>query len=773
MIAKPDTKSPIRDVFSAILLCAVLVIVGIASMTQLRWVSPAAQASTPMFGAGFDLTCATLLGTAIVIVAAMSYLVASPDKGRSRTLFAVELILVLGLIISTVASGDKRIAINIASGLVVGLILMHTTWRLVDRPWKLRLVVIVLVGLGTVFAMKTWQKERYEIDQTRKEYWQQREQLWAEQGKSLDDPMVKLFEARLESRDNGGFFFHGNLGGAYLATMLMVSLAGIGYRFYDPRGPFRRLWLVLQMILAAFIGSAVIITYSKGAVTAAVVGMVCAVLLLAFSSRFARHLNRTLIVVAVIGVCGFASVIGYGLVKHTLPTLSMAYRWQYWTASYAMFKDHPVTGVGAGNFGLYYMRYKLPAAEEEISSPHNFIVQGFTEFGLIGGTALLLWMIMLFYQIARRSTRPPTETASSLESHSAAPALPNLLWIAVALFAGVFVFSQINQYRPDYFLAEYLQYVLVFGVVFLIGAVRGNRLDQIENRPGRSGKLAEGGVTIWLAGALVTFIAGDLVNFSLFEPSTEFLFFFLAGLTLAAVGTIPGNRPNRMDFAKAGVLAILAGPYLLYVSIPSAQIEHVLAEAEHRPVLREDPTTDPIFQKLAKLSTLYPVDAHLPALAGQRLLDVSKNRSILATETAAEYYAEACRRADPGSQFWRERAECYLTLAALEPARCAAFLLQATTLYDEALARAPRSKSIWLRAGLANWTYAQALPATETDLSKTLIAKARKYLQTAIKLDRALPGNSLRRFSDSELAGIYQVLKQARITAPPPTEPIE
>jgi hypothetical protein len=58
-------------------------------------------------------------------------------------------------------------------------------------------------------------------------------------------------------------------------------------------------------------------------------------------------------------------------------------------------------------------------------------------------------------------------------------------------------------------------------------------------------------------------------------------------------------------------------------------------------------------------------------------------------------------------------------------------------------------------------------------MSKTLITKAREYLQTALKLDQALPRNSLRRFSDSELAGIYQILKQAQVTAHPPTEPIE
>ena len=78
----------------------------------------------------------------------------------------------------------------------------------------------------------------------------------------------------------------------------------------------------------------------------------------------------------------------------------MLVRWQYWQASAKMYADHFLTGVGPGNFAYFYPRYKLPAALETVTDPHNFLLTILTQFGplgLVGFLALIfvpLWKII-------------------------------------------------------------------------------------------------------------------------------------------------------------------------------------------------------------------------------------------------------------------------------------------------------------------------------------------------------------------------------------------
>lgn len=767
MDAPTRMSAAIREKVSAVLFCSLLAVVAVASISSLRWVSPAAHTDSS-FDGGFDLTCATILGLAILVIAALSYLVSPSSKPFSKLILMLiaESLLALGLIVSTAYAGDKRIAINCAAGLAVGVILMHATCRLTDRPWKLRLAVITLIAIGAVFSTKVWLKELYEIDQTRETYMQTRYEFWAGQGKALDDPAVKLFEARLASRDNGGFFFHGNLGGAFLATVFVASLAGIWYRLGDPTGQFRTLWLILQVMLSGFVASALIITYSKGAILAGVVGVAIGIVLLIFSQRFARHVKKTIVVSALIVAAGLAIPICYGLVKRTLPTLSLAYRWQYWTASYSMFEDHPLTGVGAGNFGYHYLRYKLPEAEEEISSPHNFIVQGLTELGLFGGVGLLLLVVAIFYWLARSAA-----TVSG-KPHDRGPPGPSALvymfWIGLAIFGVAFVFTQVNRLEPIHFIAEYLPYTLVFGLVFIVGSFRNDKLDHIDNAPGPGGKLAQRGVLIWLACAAVTFVAGNLVNFSLFEPSTQFLFFFLAGLSMGSAGSPRSSVGMRMNILKSVVLTAATVGYLLYVLIPSAKIETLVADAKLPVVRHTDPLSDPIYRELVQLSREHKYDAHASAQAAGRLLALSQTGSRRVLESAAEHYADAVRRADPIARFWRGQGHCYVLLATVDPANRDKFLTKTDTLFDQARARVPLAKSAWLGTAVVGWAHAKDLPPSELERKRSLARKASEYLQTALRLNDAIPKASLYRFSDRQLTQIRGTLSEIDKFLPKP-----
>ena len=62
--------------------------------------------------------------------------------------------------------------------------------------------------------------------------------------------------------------------------------------------------------------------------------------------------------------------------------------------SLAVFKEHPMLGVGWSNFGLHYLAHRLGQAPEEIKDPHNFLVRFFTELGLVGGVLVILWQLV-------------------------------------------------------------------------------------------------------------------------------------------------------------------------------------------------------------------------------------------------------------------------------------------------------------------------------------------------------------------------------------------
>ena len=40
-----------------------------------------------------------------------------------------------------------------------------------------------------------------------------------------------------------------------------------------------------------------------------------------------------------------------------------------------MIADHPLFGIGPGQFQQFYARYKLPEASETIADPHNFLLE--------------------------------------------------------------------------------------------------------------------------------------------------------------------------------------------------------------------------------------------------------------------------------------------------------------------------------------------------------------------------------------------------------------
>ncbi len=89
-----------------------------------------------------------------------------------------------------------------------------------------------------------------------------------------------------------------------------------------------------------------------------------------------------------------ALLVGAGILDRQILTQagqSLSYRWEWWQASWPVITRSPIWGVGPGNFRNHYLEFKLPFSSEEISDPHQFLI----ELAATGGAICLLGYVVL------------------------------------------------------------------------------------------------------------------------------------------------------------------------------------------------------------------------------------------------------------------------------------------------------------------------------------------------------------------------------------------
>jgi O-antigen ligase len=82
-------------------------------------------------------------------------------------------------------------------------------------------------------------------------------------------------------------------------------------------------------------------------------------------------------------------------------------RMAHWEAALGMFDDHPLLGVGIGNYAAVYPAYALPHWDDPLGHAHNYYLNVLAESGLVGlGAYLVMWSAIFWAGWrAVRSTR--------------------------------------------------------------------------------------------------------------------------------------------------------------------------------------------------------------------------------------------------------------------------------------------------------------------------------------------------------------------------------
>lgn len=482
--------------------------------------------------------------------------------------------------IAILAASDKRTAITHAASFLAPALAAVLLTQILDSNTKIKLLLAVVAALAIASANESLNQllttNQALIDQYEKAPHTLLHPLNIEPGTFQQF----LFEHRLYTRGVRGFFTTGNSAGSFalLASFAAVALFldKLKNRKQHPRSLSP---LITSAIAVAAVLFGLAITKSKGAVAAAILAAVIFIVFLRFGDWLKKHRNALLLACLLLAVAAAAAVVTYGLTHHRLPGgNSMLVRWQYWAASAKMYADHPLTGVGGGNFADFYTRYKPPAALESVADPHNFLLSLLTQYGPLGLLAFLTLILLPLYRIISPapSNLPP-------KTDHARPSLKKLtISFAIIISLALLIVRPMLLKTPPLAPLDVKIYVaFVLYVMPVIIFIVGLWLLTIPLSP----TLDTRTTAIALFCACSGLLLHNLIDYAIFEPGVFTTFWALLA-ALIAINCNQKNRPPlvlKLDaFAKwlTAVAAVtITWAYFNYVYIPPAKAAYAMTSA--------------------------------------------------------------------------------------------------------------------------------------------------------------------------------------------------
>jgi O-antigen ligase len=188
--------------------------------------------------------------------------------------------------------------------------------------------------------------------------------------------------------------------GLYLGRVWPFLVAGTGWGGDRWRRP-------LSALALAVVTAALGLSFSRGALLLALPASILAMGWWA-GGRY-RWVALALLLVGGLGLIPLLRLPRFaGL--HDLGQGTTFFRLKLWRSSLRMIREHPLLGVGPGNFlDAYRTRYVLPAAWEEfnLGHAHNLLLDHWTRLGLLGLVAGLIVQVTFWRTLWRRKGRSP------------------------------------------------------------------------------------------------------------------------------------------------------------------------------------------------------------------------------------------------------------------------------------------------------------------------------------------------------------------------------
>jgi hypothetical protein len=631
------SKSKSQVVLEYILLALCLCVIALRTTFTEGLSAQSADQSVNLGDTVYSLSVSAVLILSFVLWFVWSFC----SKGFLWRFSAMEIGLFLfciGTIIAGCAASNKRVAITDAICLLAPLFCAILLVQILDSQSKIKLVLAVVAALGVVSAYQCTEQffisNQVTIDQYEQAPFTMLEPLGIQQGSFKQF----LFEHRLYTSGVRGFFTTGNSAGSFaiLASFaaIVLFLEKFKNRKSDPAGP---LHLVTCGIAVAAVLFGLAITKSKGAIAASLIAAVMFITYLLFGNWLKRHKKTIVIICLLFFIAGGYGVAAYGLTHGRLPGgNSMLVRWQYWYASAQMYADHPLTGIGPGNFTNFYPHYKPGAAIESVADPHNFLLSVLTQYGPLG---LAGFLAMIFLPLRRVIS--PRPALVSPEIYQLGPTFKKLAVVLIIIISVALLLI-----RPvimpvaageDVDVMIYVVFALFIAPVaaFVVGF-------WLLTAGGISGRAPNRNIIAALFCACLGVTLHNLIDFAIFEPGVLITFWVI----MAALIAMDSEYKHRGQFVfkpalftKLIILAlglIITWAYLNYVLIPVAKSTAKIRQANEASLYGDFRQAHGLLDAAAQDDCLSPAALSLNGrLYLQRFLAGSKYADLL-------LYSEKC-----------------------------------------------------------------------------------------------------------------------------------
>lgn len=189
------------------------------------------------------------------------------------------------------------------------------------------------------------------------------------------------------------------------STVLLIFLAFNIYIYLVNMGAVEKKyrWVGIGIILLVF---AIFVTYSRGIYLAGVIFFGLSFLILVSRKILDFKLALRKISIVFVALAGFVIIISWSDLqtikgkRSTSQMRSTAGRFSIWENSGKMIADHPVVGIGSGNFPLYYIAYENKSVNAAYTTRvNNTFIQLLVEKGVVGFFSYMLLFLCILYTL--------------------------------------------------------------------------------------------------------------------------------------------------------------------------------------------------------------------------------------------------------------------------------------------------------------------------------------------------------------------------------------
>jgi O-antigen ligase len=192
----------------------------------------------------------------------------------------------------------------------------------------------------------------------------------------------------------GTFGWHNTLGGT-LALLLPIFYFGLY------KGMLKHKTVVLGLMLLATAFVFMVLTQSRGALLAFFTSVVVFLVSILLKRKWTIKRISSYIIIAIVLAGSFVYVtafMGLNLNRNIAEDGRVALL----KSSWHMFIDHPLLGVGVGNWVTEYDNvYGVNNIEKHMDSPHNILLQELNEAGIIGLSGFLALLGFQYYHLLK------------------------------------------------------------------------------------------------------------------------------------------------------------------------------------------------------------------------------------------------------------------------------------------------------------------------------------------------------------------------------------